>query len=329
MSATAPASGSTRLTPGPAHGDPNRSGSSSTARPAASPRRSISPMRWCRSATKAASRSATTASLPRLLLAGRNAERLAAVARAHGIADWTTDLDAALADPAYRDLLRCRRHAAARRRARKGHRRRQAHLFREAGGADRRAGASRCCAQAEARGLRHGAVEDKVYLPGMQKLARLTQTRRARPHRRLPARIRLVGVRRHRPAGPAAELELSPRRRRRRPDPRYVSALALRDRDDRSAASSRSRRRTGPPSPERIDERGPALCGRRRGRRRDAGRAGERRLRHDPVLLGDAGAARRPVHPAGRRHQGLGARRAAPLPRADHGADARASRISA
>src|SRR5437879_13714286 len=39
--------------------------------------------------------------LPRLLLVGRDAERLAAVARNHKLADWTTDLDAALADPAY------------------------------------------------------------------------------------------------------------------------------------------------------------------------------------------------------------------------------------
>ena len=91
---------------------------------------------------------------------------------------------------------------------------------------------SNCCGRCEARGLRHGAVEDKLYLPGLQKLARLMRSRRARPHRRLPARVRLVGVRRHRPARPAAELELSPRRRRRRPDPRYVSALALHHRDD-------------------------------------------------------------------------------------------------
>src|SRR5260370_21273555 len=39
--------------------------------------------------------------LPRLLLVGRNADRLGAVARAHKLADWTTDLDAALAHPAY------------------------------------------------------------------------------------------------------------------------------------------------------------------------------------------------------------------------------------
>src|SRR2546429_8274948 len=39
--------------------------------------------------------------VPRLLLAGRDAARLAAVARAHKLADWPPDLDAALADPAY------------------------------------------------------------------------------------------------------------------------------------------------------------------------------------------------------------------------------------
>src|SRR5215472_5040119 len=39
--------------------------------------------------------------LPRLLLVGRDADRLAAASRTHGIADWSTDLDAALADPAY------------------------------------------------------------------------------------------------------------------------------------------------------------------------------------------------------------------------------------
>src|SRR5438128_5781066 len=35
--------------------------------------------------------------MPKLLLVGRNADRLAAVASAHDIPDWTTDLDLALA----------------------------------------------------------------------------------------------------------------------------------------------------------------------------------------------------------------------------------------
>src|SRR5207302_10588939 len=38
--------------------------------------------------------------VPRLMLAGRNAEKLAAVAERYG-AEWTTDLDKALADPAF------------------------------------------------------------------------------------------------------------------------------------------------------------------------------------------------------------------------------------
>src|ERR1700761_5534629 len=37
--------------------------------------------------------------MPDPILVGRSAERLQALARAHGIARWTTDLDAALADP--------------------------------------------------------------------------------------------------------------------------------------------------------------------------------------------------------------------------------------
>src|SRR5712692_3568040 len=36
--------------------------------------------------------------VPRLLLVGRNAERVAAIAKAHNVAEWTTDLDSALAD---------------------------------------------------------------------------------------------------------------------------------------------------------------------------------------------------------------------------------------
>src|SRR5512147_1704531 len=38
--------------------------------------------------------------VPRLMLVGRNADRLAAIAKSYG-AEWTTDLDAALADPAF------------------------------------------------------------------------------------------------------------------------------------------------------------------------------------------------------------------------------------
>src|SRR5947209_5103293 len=39
--------------------------------------------------------------LPRLLLVGRDADRLASVAGTHNITEWTTDLDSALADQSY------------------------------------------------------------------------------------------------------------------------------------------------------------------------------------------------------------------------------------
>src|SRR5262245_43036806 len=54
--------------------------------------------------------------VPRLLLVGRDGERLAAIARAHGLAEWSSDLDAALADPAFEiffDAAATRQRAAA------------------------------------------------------------------------------------------------------------------------------------------------------------------------------------------------------------------------
>src|SRR6266849_1927137 len=42
---------------------------------------------------------------PQLILVGRDKARLAAIARENGGAPWTTDLDAALSDPAYTVLF--------------------------------------------------------------------------------------------------------------------------------------------------------------------------------------------------------------------------------
>src|SRR5689334_7068288 len=39
--------------------------------------------------------------VPRVLLAGRDAGRLAQIAAAHGVTAWSTDLDAVLADPSF------------------------------------------------------------------------------------------------------------------------------------------------------------------------------------------------------------------------------------
>src|SRR5215475_3482777 len=43
--------------------------------------------------------------VPRLILVGRDKERLSSIARENGGAAWTTDLDAALSDPAYAVLF--------------------------------------------------------------------------------------------------------------------------------------------------------------------------------------------------------------------------------
>ena len=113
--------------------------------------------------------------MPRLLLAGRNAERLAAIALTHGIADWTTDLDAALADPDYAiffDAAATQGRVGVIERAIAANK----HIYSEKPVAPTVAQANALLRAAERRGLHHGAVEDKIYLPGMQKLARLTQS---------------------------------------------------------------------------------------------------------------------------------------------------------
>ena len=107
--------------------------------------------------------------------AGRPQRREAARRSPSGTAstEWTTDLDAALADDDRRDLLRRPGH---RRRASgdpAGDRGRQAHLHREA---DRRDLDRRARAGPAGRappGVKHGVVQDKLFLPGLLKLKRL------------------------------------------------------------------------------------------------------------------------------------------------------------
>jgi predicted dehydrogenase len=113
--------------------------------------------------------------MPRLLLVGRDAERLAATAKTHEVADWTTDLDAALADPDYTVFF-----DAAATHARLGvlHKAIAAgkHIYTEKPVAPSVAEGLALVRAAEARGLKHGAVEDKLYLNGLQKLAHLAQS---------------------------------------------------------------------------------------------------------------------------------------------------------
>jgi predicted dehydrogenase len=110
--------------------------------------------------------------VPRPMLVGRDAARLAKVARAHGVADWTTDLDAALANPAFPvffDAAASGGRVAVLKKAIAAGK----HIYAEKPVAPSVADGRALLAAAQARGLKHGAVEDKLYLPGFRKLARV------------------------------------------------------------------------------------------------------------------------------------------------------------
>jgi predicted dehydrogenase len=112
--------------------------------------------------------------MPRPLLVGRDAQKLAQVAATHGLAEWSTDLDAALADPSFTVFF----DAAATHQRRGVLERAIAagkHIYTEKPVALTAADGRALLAAAHARGLKHGAVEDKQYLPGLQKLAALAR----------------------------------------------------------------------------------------------------------------------------------------------------------
>jgi predicted dehydrogenase len=113
--------------------------------------------------------------LPRLLLVGRDAERLSAVARAHKIADWSSDLDAALSDSAYAVFfdaaVTAQRVSVLERAIAAGK-----HVYCEKPVAPTAARGRALLQMLEARRLRHGVVEDKIHLPGLQKLAKLAKS---------------------------------------------------------------------------------------------------------------------------------------------------------
>ena len=92
------------------------------------------------------------------------------LAKAHGIARWTTDLDKALADK--KDTLFFDAATTQpRRAAEEGDEGRQGHLLREAGvGHEGRARSVRAAKKAK---LKHGVVQDKLFLPGLLKLEML------------------------------------------------------------------------------------------------------------------------------------------------------------
>src|SRR5215204_5794101 len=106
------------------------------------------------------------------VLVGRNAEKVAALAKEHGVGRWTTDLDGAIANPGdtiffdaattqMRPRLLEKAIAAGK------------HVYCEKPIATNLAEAVKICRLAEAKGVKNGVVQDKLFLPGLQKLRML------------------------------------------------------------------------------------------------------------------------------------------------------------
>jgi predicted dehydrogenase len=112
---------------------------------------------------------------PDPILVGRNAAKLKQIAQEHGVARWTTDLRGALAnsdDSIYFDAqLTALRAPSVEAAIAAGK-----HVYCEKPLAVESTAALRLSAQAKAAGVKHGVVQDKLYLPGMRKLKRLVDS---------------------------------------------------------------------------------------------------------------------------------------------------------
>ncbi|PZG02028.1 Gfo/Idh/MocA family protein [Micromonospora deserti] len=111
---------------------------------------------------------------PELVLVGRNEAKLRDVAARHGLTEWTTDLAAALARPdvsVYFDAqVTSEREKAIRLAIDAGR-----HIYTEKPTATTLSGAVELARAADAAGVRHGVVQDKLFLPGLRKLDRLVR----------------------------------------------------------------------------------------------------------------------------------------------------------
>ena len=110
--------------------------------------------------------------MPDPILVGRNADRIAEIARRHDIARTTTDLDAALANPddtVFFDSGSTQMRVGLLKRAIAAGK----HIYCEKPVSETLDEALGVARAAEARGIRHGVVQDKLFLPGLRKLRML------------------------------------------------------------------------------------------------------------------------------------------------------------
>ncbi|MGO4725549.1 MULTISPECIES: Gfo/Idh/MocA family protein [unclassified Inquilinus] len=110
--------------------------------------------------------------MPDPILVGRNAEKVEELAKRHGIARWTADLGKALASPddtVFFDAGSTQMRTELLSRAIDAGK----HIYCEKPIAETLADATSVARRATARGIRHGVVQDKLYLPGLQKIRML------------------------------------------------------------------------------------------------------------------------------------------------------------
>jgi predicted dehydrogenase len=112
--------------------------------------------------------------MPKPLLLGRNKAKLESISRDYGHLSWSTDLDAALSDPEYSiyfDAQTTDRRAEAVRKAVAARK----HIYCEKPIADTFDVAYELYQLASKSGVKHGVVQDKLWLPGMLKLKTLRE----------------------------------------------------------------------------------------------------------------------------------------------------------
>ena len=113
--------------------------------------------------------------MPDPILVGRNADKLEALARAHGVSRWSTDLDAALAnkdDTVYFDSASTGLRPALIKKAIAAGK----HIYTEKPVAPTLADALDIYNAAKTAGIKHGVVQDKLWLPGLLKMKMLVDS---------------------------------------------------------------------------------------------------------------------------------------------------------
>jgi predicted dehydrogenase len=112
---------------------------------------------------------------PEPVLVGRSEAKLSAIASQHGLTDYTTDLAEALARPdvhIYFDTQVTSARVKALRQAIEAGK----HIYTEKPVSESLDEAVELARIADAAGIKHGVVQDKLYLPGLRKLARLVRS---------------------------------------------------------------------------------------------------------------------------------------------------------